>query len=210
MAYDTKERIIWEALKLFSEKGYAGTSMSDIALRLGITKAALYKHYAGKREIFKKILDKMSALDAQRAAEYDMPGAEDEAYAEAYMNTELDNIRRYSVAQFRHWTEDEFSSRFRKLLTIEQYNDPAMAELYQNYLAAGPVEYMARIFRRAAATDAEAMLLALEFYGPMFLLYSVYDGAGTEAERENTVSALDEHIVRFAKRLEERRNGQSG
>ena len=87
MACDTKERIIEEALRLFSEKGYAGTSMSDIAERLKITKAALYKHYAGKREIFQKILDRMSAL------EYDMPGAEDDEYAEAYMNTALDSIR---------------------------------------------------------------------------------------------------------------------
>ena len=85
MACDTKERIIEEALRLFSEKGYAGTSMSDIAERLKITKAALYKHYSGKREIFQKILDRMSALDAERAAEYDMPGAEDDEYAEAYI-----------------------------------------------------------------------------------------------------------------------------
>lgn len=172
MACDTKERIIEEALRLFSEKGYAGTSMSDIAERLKITKAALYKHYSGKREIFQKILDRMSALDAERAAEYDMPGA-----------------------------EDGFSSRFRKMLTIEQYNDPTMADLYRNYLAAGPAEYMARIFRRAASTDAEAMQLALEFYGPMFLLYSMYDGAKTDDERKSTVLALDEHIVRFAERL---------
>ena len=173
MACDTKERIIEEALRLFSEKGYAGTSMSDIAERLKITKAALYKHYSGKREIFQKILDRMSALDAERAAEYDMPGAED----------------------------DGFSSRFRKMLTIEQYNDSTMADLYQNYLAAGPAEYMARIFRRAASTDAEAMQLALEFYGPMFLLYSMYDGAKTDDERKSTVLALDEHIARFAERL---------
>lgn len=143
----------------------------------------------------------MSALDAERAAEYDMPGAEDDEYAEAYMNTALDSIRRYSIAQFRHWTEDGFSSRFRKMLTIEQYNDSTMADLYQNYLAAGPAEYMARIFRRAASTDAEAMQLALEFYGPMFLLYSMYDGAKTDDERKSTVLALDEHIVRFAERL---------
>ena len=65
MACDTKERIIEEALRLFSEKGYAGTSMSDIAERLKITKAALYKHYSGKREIFQKILDRTSNLTEQ-------------------------------------------------------------------------------------------------------------------------------------------------
>lgn len=201
MACDTKERIIEEALRLFSEKGYAGTSMSDIAERLKITKAALYKHYAGKREIFQKILDRMSALDAERAAEYDMPGAEDDEYAEAYMNNALDSIRRYSIAQFRHWTEEEFPSQFRRMLTVEQYRDAEMARLYQNYLASGPVEYMAAIFRKMTVSDADAMQLALEFYGPMYLLYSVYDGA---EDKEAVYALLGSHIDRFISRMEQR------
>ena len=41
---NTKERILEEALKLFSQSGYMGTSMNDIAVELGVTKAALYKH----------------------------------------------------------------------------------------------------------------------------------------------------------------------
>ena len=41
---NTKERILEEALKLFSQSGYMGTSMNDIAAELGVTKAALYKH----------------------------------------------------------------------------------------------------------------------------------------------------------------------
>ena len=41
METSTKERILEEALNLFSQNGYAGTSMSDIAGALGITKAAL-------------------------------------------------------------------------------------------------------------------------------------------------------------------------
>ena len=44
MAGDTKERILGVALELFAQSGYLGTSMSDIANRLGITKGALYKH----------------------------------------------------------------------------------------------------------------------------------------------------------------------
>lgn len=42
---NTKERILEEALKLFAQSGYMGTSMNDIAAKLGVTKAALYKHY---------------------------------------------------------------------------------------------------------------------------------------------------------------------
>ena len=54
---NTKEMILEEALKQFSEKGYDGTSMSDIAAPLGISKAALYKHYKSKQEIFDKIIE---------------------------------------------------------------------------------------------------------------------------------------------------------
>ena len=48
---NTKERILDEALKLFAQSGYMGTSMNDIADRMGVTKAALYKHYKSKQEI---------------------------------------------------------------------------------------------------------------------------------------------------------------
>ena len=51
MAGDTKERILETALELFAQNGYLGTSMNDIAGRLGFTKAALYKHYTSKQEI---------------------------------------------------------------------------------------------------------------------------------------------------------------
>ena len=42
---NTKEKILEEALKLFAQSGYMGTSMNEIASRLGVTKAALYKQY---------------------------------------------------------------------------------------------------------------------------------------------------------------------
>lgn len=53
---NTKERILDEALKLFAQSGYMGTSMNDIADRLGVTKAALYKHYKSKQEILDSIV----------------------------------------------------------------------------------------------------------------------------------------------------------
>jgi len=47
---DTKKYII-------NEYSYLGVSMSDIAKKLNITKAALYYHFAGKTEIYEKVLD---------------------------------------------------------------------------------------------------------------------------------------------------------
>lgn len=196
MAGETKERILNTALALFSQRGYLGTSMSDIANELGMTKGALYKHYTSKQEILDRITARMRELDRERAQAYQMP----DGFAEAYRNTPAEKIRTYSVAQFRHWTEDGFSACFRKLLTLEQYRDPAFATLYQNYLASGPVAYMAEIFRTMTDSNESAMQLALEFYGPIYLLYSIYDG--TE-DKEAVIQQLQTHIDRFIRRMEQ-------
>ena len=199
MAGDTKERILEAALELFAEKGYLGSSMSDIANRLGITKGALYKHYAGKQEILDSIVERMNKMDYERAEEYEMPETQPDGFAEAYLHTPIENIRTYSMAQFDHWTAESFSSNFRKMLTLEQYRDPKLKQLYHDYLATGPTEYMSAIFRKLADSDEAAMQLALEFYGPMFLLYSVYDGA---ADKDSVAPMLSAHIDRFIARIE--------
>ena len=73
--------------------------------------------------------------------------------------------------------------------------------MYQDYLAGGQVEYMALVFRSAANSEAEARQLALEFYGPMFSLYSVYDGA---ADRRAAMQMLKDHVGRFMQNMEKK------
>ena len=199
MAGDTKERILEAALELFAQSGYPGTSMSDIANRLGITKGALYKHYTGKQEILGSIVERMNRMDYERAEKYEMPETQPDGFAEAYLHTPIEKIRTYSLAQFDHWTKEPFSSNFRKMLTLEQYRDPKLKQLYHDYLATGPTEYMAAIFRKLTESDEAAMQLALEFYGPMFLLYSVYDGAD---DKDNVAPMLEAHIDRFIAGIE--------
>ena len=198
MINSTKEKILENALELFAQNGYLGTSMSDIASRLGITKAALYKHYAGKQEILDSIILRMNELDKERAQAYDMPECATEESAEAYSHTPEDRIKAYSKAQFIHWTEDKFSSDFRKMLTLEQYRDPKMAELYRKYLGSGPVRYMTAVFSKITGAGNSAEQLALEFYGPIFLLYSLYDGA---ENKEKIILMLDTHIDRFIEKI---------
>lgn len=61
---DTRSRILATARDLYAEKGYAGTSMAALAGRLGISKAALYHHFASKTEI-------LDALVAEPTAAWD-------------------------------------------------------------------------------------------------------------------------------------------
>lgn len=196
---NTKERILEEALKLFSQSGYMGTSMNDIAANLGVTKAALYKHYTSKQEILDSIVKKVNQMDTERVKKYDMPEGKMEEVITEYKDTAFDKIKHFTKVQFLHWTEEEFSCCFRKMLTIEQYRAPEMACLYQNYLAEGPLSYIETVLQGLTNNGKEARQLALDFYGPIFLLYSVYDG--TE-EKERVVNLVDQHMDRFAEILQ--------
>ena len=53
----TRKQILDASLKLFSEKGFARTSVRDIAQAAGITDAAIYYHFASKRDLFEALLD---------------------------------------------------------------------------------------------------------------------------------------------------------
>ena len=48
---DSKDRILAAALALFGERGYAVTSVDDIAARAGLTKGALYYYFTDKADI---------------------------------------------------------------------------------------------------------------------------------------------------------------
>ena len=72
------------------------------------------------------------------------------------------------------------------MLTVEQYRSEEMNSLYHQYLGAGPLKYTADLL----GSEEEALL----FYGPMYLLYSVYD----KAENKASVHALlDAHLERW-------------
>ena len=124
---NTKERILDEALKLFAQSGYMGTSMNDIAASLGVTKAALYKHYTSKQEILDSIVEKMNQMDMERVKEYEMP----EAIRQPHL-IRLKNLRKFSSytgrrKNFRvvfvkclHWSSTEIQSLQNFISNISQ------------------------------------------------------------------------------------------
>ena len=195
---NTKERILEEALKLFAQSGYMGTSMNDIADKLGVTKAALYKHYKSKQEILDSIVEKMNQMDMERVKKYEMPEGNMEEVVKGYQSMALDKIKHFTKVQFLHWTQEEFPCCFRKMLTLEQYRDPELTKLYQKYLSGGPLAYIEEIFGGFTDNDQEAKQLALDFYGPIFLLYSIYDGA---EDKETIVEMVEQHVERFSEVL---------
>ena len=51
----TRERLSEHAARLFAERGYHGTSVSDLASALGIQKASVYAHIKGKEDLLAEI-----------------------------------------------------------------------------------------------------------------------------------------------------------
>jgi len=63
--YDA-ERLLSVAVKVFTERGYDGTTMDDLSAALGISKSSIYHHVSGKKELLSWALNR--ALDRLEAA----------------------------------------------------------------------------------------------------------------------------------------------
>jgi AcrR family transcriptional regulator len=62
----SRERILEAAIELFSERGYAGSGVHEIARRAGIEKAALYWHFGSKEGLLAAVLDRTDAEFVER------------------------------------------------------------------------------------------------------------------------------------------------
>ena len=170
-----KEEILIVALHLFARDGYEAVSVSQIAGELDMTKGALYRHYKSKRDIFDCIVQRMEQQDGKQARENEVPEESIEKTPEEYQNLSLDDFVEYSKSMFEYWTEDDFASSFRKMLTIEQFRSEEMQKLYQQYLVAGPASYVKDLFDSMRVTNPKNK--AVRFYAVMHFYYSLYDGA---------------------------------
>lgn len=62
----TKEKILLEALTLFSKNSYDAITVNQIAQIVGIKAPSLYKHYRSKQEIFDAIILKMTGISPKQ------------------------------------------------------------------------------------------------------------------------------------------------
>jgi len=60
----TRKQILDASLRLFSEKGFARTSVRDIAQAAGITDAAIYYHFTSKRDLFEALFEERGITSA--------------------------------------------------------------------------------------------------------------------------------------------------
>lgn len=198
---NTKENILVTALRLFAQDGYEAVSVSKIAGELGMTKGALYKHYKNKRDIFNKIFEHICQLDVERSQKAGVPEKEFDGIVEPFRNTSILSVKAYMVSQFHYWTEDEIACNFRKMLTLEQYRNSEMTDLYQKVLGSGLVQFIEDMFRemmeQGTLHKGNPKQMAVEFYAPFYLLLSISDTVHGKEEKGRIKNLYTMHLNCF-------------
>lgn len=198
---DTKQRILDEALTLFSEKGYANVFVGDIAEAVGIKAPSLYKHYKSKKAIFDAIIDKMNANFAEQARAMQINGTDAEKDAGIYKSLPEDQLLKLGREFFLYYLHDDYNRKFRKMLTLEQFHDNDLAKIYSKLYVDDPLSYQGMLFgfmvtAGVLKTD-NVQIMTLHFYAPIYYLLTICD---REPEREpEMLKLLDEHIRQFDK-----------
>lgn len=198
---DTKKRILDAALTLFSEKGYANVFVADIAQAVGIKAPSLYKHYKSKQDIFNAILNEMKSSYDKQAASLDMNGNDAAVDAGIFSAVSEDGLVEMGIGLFRFFLHDGYTQKFRKMLTIEQFNNPELAELFTKQYIDGSLKYQSAMFAilcgNGVLKGADPYIMALQFHSPIYMLLTMCD---REPHREAEFTALlEQHIRQFSR-----------
>lgn len=197
----TKERIVDEALTLFSRQGYKGTSVKNIADAVGIKDSSIYKHFKSKREIIDAIVDQMRRCMDQMSVDAGLPLEDNETAAAIYGRMTVEDLQQLSRKVFLFYLKDDFISRFWRLAVMEQYQNQEIYEIYRSIFFDQSIAYQTRLFaemiRQGIFREADPRVLAMNFYAPIYFLLSKYNGRTDNVEE--ALQTLDMQVAEFCR-----------
>ena len=199
MNLSTKQRILSEALTLFSVRGYEPVTVAEIAKAVGVKAPALYKHYKSKRDIFNAILVEMQTSYDNQAKLMQMDGRNAEKDQPLYIDTSEDATVKRSMDLFLYFLHDDKERKFRKVLTLEQFVNKELAAVYAKQYVDFPLSYQSALFGfmvgTGVAIQENPQIMALQYYAPVYFYLRVCD---RQPEREaEAIAALDQHFRQF-------------
>lgn len=187
----TRQKILDAALDLFSTQGFEATSVSQIADRVGIRKASMYSHFASKQEILESLMQETMKHYERHTIFFDSRIAD--------QDLNVKSITEIIVGQIRYIIHEPQIVKGRKMLTVEQFRNPILAELQtkQNYtnvmnFFAGLVK---KLIEQGKLADNDPEIMAAQLCLPISVWINLCD---REPEREDEVTELiRRHITQF-------------
>ena len=200
---NTKQEILEASLDLFSVQGFEATSISQIAGAVGIRKASLYSHFESKQAILdalvKDVLDQYEEHSIFARANWDKFA--DTADKQALTS---DAAAQMIQGQIRYILHDPHISKARKMLVIEQFQNPEMAKLQTKQNYSDVMQYftglMKNLIRQGILAEDDPEVMAAQLCLPISVWINLCD---REPEREQEVMELVErHIRQFFRRYQ--------
>jgi AcrR family transcriptional regulator len=189
----TREQILDASLRLFSEKGFARTSVRDIAQAAGITDAAIYYHFASKRDLFEALIEERgftTALENLETVEITVgPREAIIAMAEGALSFIFANRDLMKVLMVEAMAQDAVATDEYQLL-VERWKK-AEARIFQHYAERGEI--------RTEAVDELATQLVITVIGAFadYMMMPTRSEAGDDVPPELTrhVEVAMQHII---------------
>ena len=196
---DTKRRILDKALELFSTQGYDSVSVGEIAKAVGIKAPSLYNHFPSKQAIFDAIVEATAAQYERDTDRIDIHVQDAERDIPVFTEITAEGLFEKVHQIFEYSLRNESISRFRRMMTIEQFRSPELAALYSQRYVDRVLHYHADLFRdliaagKVRAEDPDT--LALLYVAPVLTLIGICD---RQPEREAECrEKLRQHVDLF-------------
>lgn len=198
---NTKQAIMDAALSLFSKKGYNAVSVEEIAKEVGIKAPSLYKHYKNKRAVFDAIFDEMERRYNKQTESMQMHFGDATKDKGMFAKISEDKLVEKVRELVQYSLQDEYVSKFRKMLTIEQFRSKELGQLYTKRYVECLVNYHKILFDELIGLEIlkneNSYIMALQYVSPICVFLGICD---REPEREKEVMDLvEQHIRQFNK-----------
>ena len=188
----TKERILESALFLFSEKGYEGVGVDQIAEKAGLRGPSLYNHFKGKEDIFNSLVDTMT--------EYYEKNFVSSKEMEKVMPSSLQELVTMSMQKIAFTVHDTKIQAFRRMLTMEQYRNDTMRAMTTQYHLSILLDLYTGIMKalidQKVLKKLDPRLLAFEFTMPVSMMIHWIDREPDK--EEEAMKWIEEHMKHFA------------
>ena len=192
---NTKQEVLEAALELFSVQGFEATSISQIAGAVGIRKASLYSHFESKQAI----LDALVKDVLEQYSEHSIFVRTKWEKNEDNLPMSADEAVKMIVGQIRFILHDPIISRARKMLVIEQFQNPELAKLQTKQNYTDVIRYFTGLIqcmiRKGILRDDDPEIMASQLCLPISVWINLCD---REPEREaEAIALVDKHIRQF-------------
>ena len=206
---DTKQRILEKALELFAACGYDSVSVGMIAEAVGIKAPSLYNHFPSKRAIFDAIVEATAAQYARDTDKIHIHVQDSSQDVPVFTEISEDDLVAKVYQIFDYSLHNAAISRFRRMMTLEQFRSPELAALYSQRYVERVISYHAGIFRSLIASGElraeDPDTIAMMYIAPVITLLGICD---RQPEKEaECLMRLESHVRLFFRLFHENASG---